>query len=32
VLLSVLAHGVTANPLIRALAPAWRARAAGETG
>ena len=27
VLLSVLAHGATANPLIRALAPRWRARA-----
>ena len=29
VLFSVFAHGVTANPLVRALAPAWRARAAG---
>jgi NhaP-type Na+/H+ or K+/H+ antiporter len=29
VLLSVLAHGVTANPLVRALAPAWRARPPG---
>ena len=27
VLFSVFAHGVTANPLVRALAPAWRARA-----
>ena len=29
VVLSVLAHGVTANPLVRALAPGWRARASG---
>lgn len=28
VVLSVLAHGVTANPLVRALAPVWRARPA----
>ena len=30
VLFSVFAHGVTANPLVRALAPAWRARAAAD--
>ena len=26
VLFSVFAHGITANPLVRALAPVWRAR------
>ena len=28
VLLSVIMHGVTANPLVRRLAPGWRAREA----
>ncbi len=32
VLLSILAHGASANPLIHALAPRWRAREAGAAG
>jgi NhaP-type Na+/H+ or K+/H+ antiporter len=30
VLLSVIAHGATANPLVRALAPMWQGRQAGD--